>query len=81
MICPICGKEFAGDTERFCSLKCARISSDTEEIYKERPGERRQGKMSKISEINQRARELGMSYGNYVAMLKTEKEKKERERK
>lgn len=78
-ICPVCGKEFTDRTRKYCSPKCSkegyrRRQADYSIKRYHTEKESRQGeagrtkKLSPLEEISRRAREAGMSYGQYVAL-------------
>lgn len=80
--CKICGKEFIANTARktLCSEECRRenrIRNATEhnkkikEMKKNAKKEKEQREI--IADIAVRAREAGMSYGQYSAMLEMRK--------
>lgn len=69
--CECCGKEFISKTkQKYCSLNCKEwmMHGKKKEKPKELKAEPKQVKS--FSEINHEAKELGMSYGKYVAMKK-----------
>lgn len=77
--CPICGREFTDRTRKYCSPKCSkegyrrrqanysikRYHTEKEKQLKESRGPRKE---SPLQEMARRAREAGMSYGQYVAL-------------
>lgn len=78
-ICPVCGKEFTDRTRKYCSPKCskegyrrkqAKYSIDRYHTEKERRIEEawEPRKESPLEEMARRAREAGMTYGQYVAL-------------
>lgn len=87
--CVVCGKEFERKGRQiYCSRECSRVkinerarlfSREAEQRKKEECIRKRNIKKSKanvINEIAKAAREAGMSYGQYVAMQETGKEKR-----
>ena len=71
-----CGKKFmSSQTYKFyCCDKCRKDYRDTKrKDKKKRIEEARES--SKIREINDKAKQQGMSYGNYVSSLRMIKEK------
>ena len=62
--CLNCGKEFVKSKpyQLYCNPKCRGLTS-----YKKRKG----GNKQEIIDINKKAKELGMSYGQYVALQYT----------
>lgn len=65
--CECCGKEFIRKSkQKYCSLNCKEWMMHGKK--KEKPKEPKQVKT--FVEINREAKELGMSYGKYVAMKK-----------
>lgn len=73
--CVYCNKEFYADRHqtRYCSMKCRRAAQEQrnkERAEEENHIEKRDNKphTSNLLEINRKAREAGMSYGQYVAM-------------
>ena len=82
-ICVICGKEFAQHGSAItCGKECSLINKKknrrrSDELYKERQRIMRGRKISSVPgivEISKKARELGMSYGEYVAYMESEKQ-------
>ena len=77
--CMICGKEFESERHaRICSTRCRTIRK--EEMKREQRERQKnpvtqnpQKRQSKITEINEAARAVGMTYGKYVAMKYAEK--------
>lgn len=74
--CEICGEEFEARDGRqiYCSPECAgKVPFDG--IKKRRESKKEKVKNGgRIIEYNTKARQLGMSYGQYVAMLYQEGE-------
>lgn len=84
-ICVICGKEFEPHGSAItCGKECSIINKKIKKrkrnkLYKERQRIIRRINTSNntcIVEMNKKARELGMSYGQYSAMLMMRKENK-----
>ena len=82
-ICVICGKEFEPHgTQITCGKECSIINKKmkkrkSDKLYKERQRIIRSRKTSNttgIVDMNNKARELGMSYGQYSAILMMQKE-------
>lgn len=82
-ICVICGKEFEPHGPAItCGKECSIINKKMKQrkrykLYKERQRIIRGRKTSNttgIVDMNNKARELGMSYGQYSAMLMMQKE-------
>ena len=82
-ICVICGKEFSlRGPAVTCGKECSLINKKekrkiTNKLFRERQKINRGKKTSNtpdIVEISKKARELGMSYGQYSAMLMMRKE-------
>lgn len=80
VICKECGKEFEAKDSRqkYCSNECYRIASKrrARESYKkpehkqhEMPVIKKESANNALVEMAIRAREAGMTYGKYVAML------------
>lgn len=78
-VCPVCGREFTDQDRKYCSPKCSKegyrrrqadYSIKKYHTEKEsRQGEaRRTKKLSPLEEKSRRAREAGLSYGQYVAL-------------
>ena len=76
--CVICGKEFAPHGAQItCGKECSQINKKekrkiTNKLFRERQKINRGKKKSNIPdivEISKKARELGMSYGEYVAYM------------
>lgn len=77
-ICPVCGKEFTEKNRKYCSHECsnegyrrrqAKCSKERYHAEKERLKEA--GKVKKespLQEMARKAREAGMTYGQYVAL-------------
>ena len=78
-ICIVCGERFIGDSP-YCSAKCReenlRIKEHAQKILKREP--RKKKIKTELAKINQEAREAHMSYGQYVAMCESEKERARR---
>lgn len=71
--CELCGTEFLTNyaQKRYCSDACRAEAKRTQSLhYKEQ--KKKKKKESSFVEINRKAREAGMSYGKYVAMLHME---------
>ena len=66
-ICEGCGKEFApnGTAQKFCTKECWQKYGAVY-IPKKR---RKKNVPSKLAELNQQARDAGLSYGKYVALI------------
>ena len=77
--CECCGENFyaAKRSVKYCSDPCRRemMRQQARERNKS-PYEKREKKMDRIAEINQKARDAGMSYGKYVGMLYLEELKR-----
>ena len=78
-ICVICGKEFEPHGPAItCGKQCSIINKrKNDKLYKKRQRIIRGRKTSNttgIVDMNNKARELGMSYGQYSAMLMMQKE-------
>lgn len=76
IICRVCGKQFdtLSSRKKCCSKECAKQNSkNTQKIWWDKQkGIRRTEKKEKkatVTDIAVKARELGMSYGQYTAML------------
>lgn len=80
-VCRMCGKPFetGRDNRFYCSEKCSyekkqQTSRAYHEMEAEREAERKaeklkakySGAMSELAELNQKAREAGLSYGKYL---------------
>ena len=83
-ICVICGKEFEPHGPKItCGKECSIINKKmkkekSDKLYRERQMIIRGRKTSNttgIVDMNNKARELGMSYGQYSAMLMMQKER------
>lgn len=71
-ICEICGKEFTPRHHRqlYCTKECANESEKQNKIIrKRRPKVVYEKKNQELVEMTVKARELGMTYGQYVAMI------------
>lgn len=77
--CPICGREFVTERRRYCSESCSREArieyqkkANREMSRKPRPVSAvprvKPKKASSLQELARKAREAGMSYGQYVAL-------------
>lgn len=77
--CIVCGERFIGEGP-YCSDKCReenlRIKRHAQEILKRKPQKKKI--KSELAKINEEAREAHMSYGHYVAMCESEKERARR---
>lgn len=64
--CPICGVRFIPNSvnHKYCCLACRCVADRNK-----RDREEKQKKIDRIAFINRRAKEHGMSYGKYVAMI------------
>ena len=80
-VCQVCGKEFeiTGSRRKYCSKKCSekgyRIDQNRRSKERnQREREKRQRtagrtkKLSPLDEVARKAREAGMTYGQYVAL-------------
>lgn len=74
--CKICGKEFTTETYsvKCCSPECRKVNVKiNKELYRERqkmqPKKPKKEKKLTVTDMAAKARELGMSYGQYTAML------------
>ncbi len=84
--CKICGNAFWGKTTMcYCSDECREIGDrinkmKSNEARKARAKEKgtRKKRMPDLARVNEEARAAGMSYGKYVAHLKTEEEREDR---
>ena len=69
--CRVCGKEFysSAERQRYCSEECYRINlcKRQKELRQESKRKRKRNNIQSIEEINRRALELGMTYGDYVS--------------
>ena len=77
--CPICGREFVAERRRYCSEGCSREArienqkrANREMSRKPRPVSAvprgKPKKENSLQEIARKAREAGMTYGQYVAL-------------
>lgn len=76
--CKVCGKEFVTRTKikQLCSEECAKINAKNNfKNFEERRKEERQkkDKGTTLTEMAVKAKELGMTYGQYSAMLYMQK--------
>lgn len=80
--CPCCGEHFAGESD-YCSTKCREeymgLRKKAQAIKTRAP--RKTKIKSDLARLNDEARRAGMSYGQYVAKLKCDKEREQRLRK
>ena len=72
--CPFCGKKFAyrNKAQAYCSDECKKNAAlSRAKDRRERAGVKKQVKRGKesLSEINRRAREHGLTYGQYVVLM------------
>lgn len=85
--CKICGKEFITDSNirKCCSEECKKINAkingkiwaDKQKTMQPKP--KKKEKKDTVTDIAVKARELGMSYGQYTAMLWLQERKVQRE--
>ena len=71
--CPVCGKLFVSESNRriYCSKTC-RDESYRKTVSSDKKNSGKKGRKKKVrslSEIATEARNAGMSYGKYVAMM------------
>ena len=61
--CKVCGKEFEVNihNKAYCSLECKT------KVKRYRSKKDKRANIEKITEINRKAKELNMNYGEYVA--------------
>lgn len=80
--CPCCGERFAGESD-YCSTKCREeymgLRKKAQAIKARAP--RKTKIKSDLARVNDMARKANMSYGQYVARLKCDKEREQRLRK
>lgn len=78
-ICPTCGEHFIGATD-YCSDKCRKeymgLRKKAQAIKARVP--RKPKIQSDLASVNEEARKVGMSYGQYVAKAKCDKEREQR---
>ena len=75
--CACCGKGFISDRKngRFCSAECRNIikSKEKAERYRRKKEEKAEDEIEEVketlAETVQKARDMGMSYGQYKAMI------------
>lgn len=83
-VCEVCGKEFMGvKCAKVCSPACRKEANrvrDAIERIKQKEQQADRKEMSDLARINAEARAAGMTYGQYVALKNTEKERAERMR-
>ena len=81
-VCEVCGKEFMGvKCAKVCSPACRKEANrvrDAIERIKQKEQQADRKEMSDLARINAEARAAGMTYGQYVALKNTEKERAER---
>lgn len=68
--CKLCGKEFIVTTHNrfYCSQQCQRANANKLRAEYHKSAKRKKPEnMRTIAEINRKASELGMNYGEYVA--------------
>jgi hypothetical protein len=78
--CKICGKEFVTTHNRTlcCSDKCSSVSKYRNNLLRKSKKDamrKADKKRAELATINARAKEAGMSYGQYVAMMELRKER------
>lgn len=88
-ICQHCGKEFVAEyaVQRYCTTACQKAANN-EQRYARKSAYRQETKKvrrkgrheSHIAEINARAREMGMTYGQWQAQKQLERIHEEMER-
>lgn len=77
--CPICGREFVTERRRYCSESCSREARGKQQKTYNREMSRKPEQVStkprvkskkenSLQELARKAREAGMSYGQYVAL-------------
>lgn len=77
--CPICGREFVTERRRYCSESCSREARIEDQKRRNRELNRkprpasvkprvRPKEESSLQELARKAREAGMTYGQYVAL-------------
>lgn len=80
--CPVCGREFTDRTRKYCSPKCSkegyrrRQAKYSIEKYHKDKRVKEDGKPKEerpIEALARKAREAGMSYGQYVALEHTKR--------
>ena len=80
--CEICGVKFETHRKnaKYCSDACRKEANRKNNAEKNKsPYEKKEERrLDHLAEINQRAREAGMSYGKYVGMLYLEEMKRRR---
>ena len=76
--CEHCGRHFnaARINAKFCSKQCR--DRDYKQRLKSPYNEKEEKKMSRIAELNALAREQGLSYGQYVAKLWLEQQRRKK---
>lgn len=77
MRCRTCGEQFWG-TGAFCSIKCREENERIQSLAKKMKVRKEKKKVLKdpLAIENDKAREAGMSYGQYVAWQQSERERK-----
>lgn len=78
-VCPVCGKEFTERTRKYCSPKCSKegyrrrqLKYSIDRYHEEKENRQKAAgrikKVSPLEEAARKAREAGMTYGQYVAL-------------
>lgn len=78
--CGICGKKFNANShnQRYCSEEC-RCTARRNKAYKWYQKNKDNKKSEKtLADINKIAKSKGLTYGQYMILLQTEKDRKER---
>lgn len=77
MRCRTCGEQFGG-TGAFCSVKCREENERIQNLAKQIKVRKEKKKILKdpLAIENDKAREAGMSYGQYVAWQQSERERR-----
>lgn len=82
--CLECGEKFIkrGNGQRYCCEKCRNRAKEARkrerrkamrDMPKPKPKPKQEARVSQLAEINQRARNMGFTYGQYVARMKSKK--------
>ena len=70
-ICPVCGREVTDRNRKYCCEECSKKGYIRNQIRLKEEKEKRAGRQkreSSLQELARKAREAGMTYGQYVAM-------------
>ena len=79
--CIGCGKQFTVNArnQHYCSVECREYERKKTQKKEKRMEEKKKEKhMGELANFNDKAKKLGLSYGQYMIFLQTEKDREER---